>query len=448
MRKLLTFILLILCSLTVKGGGFKISAKLLNADTGKAFLSYYFEDKRYLVGQGVLPVNGLYVFEGENPLPAGIYSIIAPGNSTWADVIVDKNNQVFSFRADVKDIQKTAKISGSEINSAFFDYQRKMTKLVIQQNELDTAKKLARDSSLIDKIDIGLSEIDQKYDELRRLTIEKYKGEFLADILDCMNATSYPGREMWNHVNLAQDGLIRTPFFYKCIRAHIARNIEKSTSVINSECDFLICSADKNLNVQRYISSYLLNFYQTYYKAGMNEVYVHLAENFFLHDSITDLPQENKKAIETQRNIFRSSMIGAKAEDVKLCNTKNADSCRIVSSSAGKMLLLLLWSNGCGHCDSAENSLKVFYPDLVNQNINVVSVCTDTHSFETLKKYADDKNFPWNNYCDSENHSRFREYYYSVSTPQMYIVDNKGTIIRKIFGEADITLTLHALCKK
>ena len=263
-------------------------------------------------------------------------------------------------------------------------------------------------------------------------------------MLDCLNATTHPGNEQLEHVNFSNPALIRTPFFYKVIRAHIARHIEDGQYEIMRQNDLIISKALADAAVYHYVSGYLLTFYRTFYKLGINEVFVRLADKYFLSDTVRGLSEENRNMIKEQRDIYAASMSGAKATNIKVLNTITGDSLNILDNIKDK-LLLLFWANGCGHCDSAENAIKYYYDKLLKNNISVISVTNDRHSLESLKYNSQKKNFPWTDCCDVNNNSRFREFYYIVSTPILYVIDKKGYILHKTVGEDRITETVQRL---
>jgi hypothetical protein len=75
----------------------------------------------------------------------------------------------------------------------------------------------------------------------------------------------------------------------------------------------------------------------------------------------------------------------------------------------------------------------------------VYTLCNDDFSYESIKANSERKNFPWIDLCDTKNMSRFREYYYVVSTPIMYLIDDKRRIVAKLVGEDRISQALQQL---
>ena len=425
---------------------FKLTMKFSHYKPQKVRLTHFFEDKQYLDIDSAQQDGNTVWFEGEGELYPGIYSIILNDSGTSFEILVDHDNQFMTFKADVNDIQKTMKVTGSEINARFFDYQRAMTDLNRKRIDLDTLRRRALDttggrkpdSAKADNYKGQMDRIDDYVKDLLQKTVAANKGNMLADVLDCMDAYELDLREMYNHVNFAQKGLIRSPFLVKVLFKHIARTIEDNPYEIMRQNDLLIEKTKADEDMFHYVSGYLLNFYRTFFKGGINEVFVHLADKYFLDDPENGLAPENRRIIQEQRDIFASSMVGSMAHPIRMRRTIEGDSIDVLDSHNGT-IFLLFWSNGCGHCDSAEKSLMEVYDGLVKNNIRVISVNNDKHSFETLRANAVKKAFPWTDVCDTDdNNSRYREYYYVVSTPIMYIIDTNKRIVQKCVGEDQI----------
>ena len=435
MNKLL-ILLVALLPATVVAQNFKITVKFSNYKPQKVRLAHFFEDKQYLDIDSAHQSGNTVWFEGEGELYPGIYSIILNDSNTSFEFLVDHNNQFITFKCDANDMQKTMKVSGSDVNAKFYDYQRSMTTLIRKKIEIDSALKRTPNDSVALKSQ--RKDIEKQTTDLLDNTIQKNQGTILADVLNCMDAYSYQGDEMYAHVNFAQKGLIRTPFYQKMLYAHLARSIEKGSAEILKQNDILIERTKADIDMYHYTTGYLLNFYRTFFKAGINEVFVRMADKYFLADTVKDINPENKRMIKEQRDIYASSMQGAIAHPIRMAKTLTGDSIDVLDAHKGK-LFLLFWSNGCGHCDSAENALIKYYEGLVRNNITIISVNNDKHSPELIRADTKKKNFPWLDVSDSNDNSRYREYYYVVSTPILYVIDENRRIIRKAIGEDRIT---------
>ncbi len=417
--------------------GYNISFKFQHYFPQKVRLTYFYEDKQYLAVDSASQSGNTVTFKGDHPLYPGIYSVILDSSKVTFELLIDDLNQNFQGKCDVANIQKTMKITGSDLNSKFYDYQRLMTELITKRAELDSARKnVSADTA---KIDIELSKIDIKVEDAWRNTVAENPNTFLADMLNCMNARNFGFEKMTDYVNFGQKGLIRTPFFYNVIRAQIAHYLNANASAyeIIRKNDAFIDKTKASEDVYHYVTAYMLNFYRTFFKLGINEVFVHLADKYFLAPDV-NISAENRKMIQEQRDIYAASIPGSDARDIRMAKTMTGDSVDVLQINH-EIMFLLFWSNGCGHCDSAENALKYYYDGLVKNGVVVISVNNDKHDIKYLRQNTEKKNFPWLDVCDTDEKSYYRQYYYVVSTPIMYVIDDKNRIVQKVVGEDHIT---------
>ena len=142
-----------------------------------------------------------------------------------------------------------------------------------------------------------------------------------------------------------------------------------------------------------------------------------------------------KQTVKLQKIIEAHNLgIGKKAPTLLITNPFELNSKTTVlktSELKSKYSLLFFYQSDCGHCKTAIEGLKNNYQDIVKKGIKIVSIAGDINQ-ETFKTTA--TQFPWADaHCDLQgmNGVNFRNYGV-VSTPTMYVIDNKGIIVSKI----------------
>ena len=85
--------------------GYKLTIKFSHYTPQKVRLAYYYEEKQYLAVDSAPQSGSTVVFEGEHPLPGGIYSVILDGDKNYFDILIDKDNQNFTMKCDTKNPQ-------------------------------------------------------------------------------------------------------------------------------------------------------------------------------------------------------------------------------------------------------------------------------------------------------------------------------------------------------
>ncbi len=421
---------------TIASAQYNITVKIKNLPPQKVQFAYYFEDKQYVVAEAESDAKGVVKFKGDDNLPRGIYIVAFAKTPAYFDLLISEE-QNFTLKTDTAKLIENMRVEGSKQNALFYEHQREMLKQRMKFEAVD--KNIALDSvAKLAEFEILEKETERIQDEF----IAKNPQAFMSKLIKAMRAPANE-TDMWAEVDFSESGLIRTPFFVTLVRSHIARNVEKGADYINFENDQLLKKAALNPEMLEYLSFYLLNFYRTFQKAGMNKVFVHLADNYFLNGKKSILDPKLEALIVEQADIFRASIVGAKARNVRVANLAG-DSINLYDIAA-ETTLVYFWSTGCGHCKKSTDHLRNAYPKLQSLNIEVFALNTNETYLNILQKYATENPVPWQTYHDINGNARFKEYFYAVSAPMIYVLDKNKVIRAELQGEEQIRLFLEKL---
>ncbi len=440
MKQILYGILILFVGISKLNAQYQIDIKIKGISEQKVQFAYYYEDKQYVVAEQKCDKKGNLRFSGDEDLPHGVYMIVLPDISSFFDFLIT-DEQRFLLKTNKENLILDMEVKGSEENRIFFDYQKKMYRLNEERQALD---KLIQDSVLTDTAQISAEQkkLMAKFEAVPQKFAKTYPDSFLTKLIKTMDAPANEN-DLWAEVDLSEAGLIRTPFFVNVLRMHIARHIDKGADYINFENDRLLRKASANKDMEDYISFYLLNFYRSHFKQGMNEVFVHLADLYFLNDSIKTADPKMYNIIKKQRDIYHASFIGEAAKNIKVANMQG-DSVYLYDIKS-ETVLLYFWSSACGHCEKVSEKMKPMYEQMQKKGITVFAVNTNEDYLPELKKYVEKNELPWAVYHDINDNSQYREYFYTVSAPLMYVLDKEKVIRLKLAGEDLIEAFLENL---
>ncbi len=421
---------------TIASAQYNITVKIKNLPPQKVQFAYYFEDKQYVVAEAESDAKGVVKFKGDDNLPRGIYIVAFAKTPAYFDLLISEE-QNFTLKTDTAKLIENMRVEGSKQNALFYEHQREMLKQRMKFEAVD--KNIALDSvAKLAEFEI----LEKETERIQDVFIAKNPQAFMSKLIKAMRAPANE-TDMWADVDFSESGLIRTPFFVTLVRSHIARNVEKGADYINFENDQLLKKAALNPEMLEYLSFYLLNFYRTFQKAGMNKVFVHLADNYFLNGKKSILDPKLEALIVEQADIFRASIVGAKARNVRVANLAG-DSINLYDIAA-ETTLVYFWSTGCGHCKKSTEHLRNAYLKLQSLNIEVFALNTNETYLNILQKYATENPVPWQTYHDINGNARFKEYFYAVSAPMMYVLDKNKVIRAELHGEEQIAAFLEKL---
>jgi peroxiredoxin len=436
-RRVFILLTLLLFYFSIFAQNYKLNFEVKGASGLNAQLAYYMGENKLIKQTGTFDKNGRLTFEGTEKLPTGIYLFIVE-NTGYFDLLI-RNEQSFSMVSDTSDFIKKMKIKDSKENALFYEYQTKVLESKNQISDIEKYIKLHERNT--DSVTILKQNKDLLEKELNQL-VEKTKKQnpesYLTKILSAMDVQDF------EQFNFADEELLRTPFFHNYIRLFIKKNIEKNQAYITHQTDLFLDVIKTSKANYEYIASYLLNFYNSFYKTGMNQVFVFIADNYFLPDKATWLSSKDLEQVKMRRDFLSQCLPGNKAQDLIL-ESYSGEYLSLLQLSS-KISLLYFWSVNCGHCNKSTQILKNNYTKLSSKGIEIFAINIDKDKVEWKKKIEENE-LPWINCCDTENISNYRDKYYVYGSPILYIIDSDKNIVALKNGETEIETAINQLLK-
>ncbi len=428
MLKQIKILLFIIVHTTLFAQDYEIKVQIKGAENKEVKLVYYLGNKQYIKQKGVLDKKGRFVFSGKDSLATGIYKIVI-GTKDYFDFLV-RNEQKFSLLSDTTDFIGQMKVKGSKENELFFDYQKKVILLKTRLSALENQfKSIDNDTLKAKQLKKEIVETEEELDALWKNTVNKYPNSYLSKILKAFNNMNV------SEFNFADPEMLHTPVYYTMLRLFIKQNINNKPEYIIYETKKLLDSLKNIPENYQFVANYLLNFYNTFYKNGINEVFVYIADHYFLPDKANWFKKEQLAEIQKRRNMLGQSLPGNIAPDL-IIESIEGEYLSLLQTEA-KFVLLYFWSANCGHCTKSSTILKQYYPKLQEKNIEIFAVNTDKDSTEWKKK-VEKMELQWINCQDINEVSNYREKYYVYGTPLVYLINSKHKILSIQNGEIEI----------
>jgi len=129
------------------------------------------------------------------------------------------------------------------------------------------------------------------------------------------------------------------------------------------------------------------------------------------------------------------SLSGQKAPDFTLNDLDGKPAS--LSSYKGKVVILTFWASWCPPCKEELRSLNKLNDVLRNRGLIILAVSSD-RSLSAAKEFVAEN---WVNYpvLYDEKLTVTRDMYKAFMVPTTFVIDRRGTIFRKHFGEQDWT---------
>jgi thiol-disulfide isomerase/thioredoxin len=259
--------------------------------------------------------------------------------------------------------------------------------------------------------------------------------------------------------------LLRTPFYEQKILTYIDRVAFQHPDSLIRECDMLIEGSRSDPALFRYMLITLFNHYAKSQIMGMDKVYIHIAEKYYIPEAEWSDPEFITK-LQERVDKSKPTLIGVKATDIQLvqvpaehfisaANDEELKKNPYVGSFfqlldiPGKFIILYFWEADCGHCKTATPLLYEVYGRLRDKGVEVVAVST-LGGEEGKVKWTNFINehglYDWVNAWNPYDFT-YKTIYDIPSTPQLFILDEDRKIIAKRIGPEQAEQIIESLLK-
>ncbi|MEP2023683.1 MAG: thioredoxin-like domain-containing protein [Reichenbachiella sp.] len=430
--------------LDIEKEDYKIEITIKGIEDSVAYLGYYRGDKRYVLDTTSIRPNGYMIFENKKLVKTGVYFLYT--GSYTMDFLIDRSLE-FRLETSRENTFPDLTIENCEDNEQFkafqlvmIDHQQKMKELtssldststmsdtvrvrekMTQLNERNTFR---RDSLLSAFGDTYMSQIlimMAKSPELEldseSLTLEQKKTQY-----------NYYKEHFFDGIDFSSEGLIRAPNFYGKVKEYIDRVTFQNPDSIIASIDYILTKCESNPELFRFWMGTFFQEYQNPKIMGMDKVFVHLSDNYYLNGKIDWADSTLLAELEKEMKFQRENQIGLKAPQIYLVDT--LDNRRNLYDIQSDYLVLYFYDPDCGHCKKKTPVLYDLYKKMDGAfDVAAVTVGTDIQKWKDfINKFELDG---WINLGDPHYKSNFRVQYNVRSTPQVYIVDKDKMIIAK-----------------
>ncbi len=445
--------------------GYQIKLKVAGMQDTACYLAYHYGHKIFIQDTFQFDKKGNVVFKGEEALPGGIYLAVIPGKK-YFEFLVNPDEQHFSLDTDTTDYIKNMKVKGSEENKLFMNYQQFM---IPKQRAVAEARKLqdtteSEDSLLM--LDEKIETLNAEMNDYRLALSDKHPKSFIATIINTMQEPQVDTKDLpkdetgktepqaqfkyikthfWDNVDFTDKRLVRTPLIYNKISKYLEQLTVRHPDSINVSADVIIEKARANEDAFKYAVAYITNTYETSKIMGMDAVFVHMAQKYYLTGEAFWVDSVVLGKVKDRVDRLKHNLIGKKAPNLVMEDLQGKK--HTLYDLDTDYCLVLFWDYNCGHCKKQMPDYIELYDKFKDKNIEVFAICTRIEK-DKFAAYVDEAKLPWINVYDPYNRTRFREYYDIHSTPTAFLLDKDKTILAKRLGPKQISNLLENLTEE
>lgn len=462
----LTFLTLLVFNTIILSQGYHIKLNAPDFAGQEVILAEYFTSRMVPKDTARISLTGEAIFTGEKPFEGGLYILFFNSNY-YFDFMMDRD-QFFSVTADSSDLVGKVKFDGSIDNELFYSYKKYLAgKRKVQENyaaQLENAKTLSDSTWMIKMIEDLNKEISLEVDGM----IFENNYTFFATFLKAMKENHAPKEivrgtqrekdsiryvffknHYFDNFDLSDIRLLHTPLYEPKVKTYINKVVPQHPDSLIVAVDYLMHKSRSDEAIFRYMLITLFNNFAESNIMGMDKVYFHIAEKYYIpeatwssEDFITKLKENLVKSKPTfigniapdfelrelpHSHFIMAEMDSAIKKDPHVGNTFK------LSDIEADYTLLYFWEADCGHCKKSTPKLYEVAKKYADQNVQTLAVHV-INSVEGKVKWIDFVNehelYDWVN-CWSPYNNDFRTQYNLLSFPQLFLLDKDKKIVAK-----------------
>ncbi len=421
--------------------------EIKNFQGKQAFLANYLGDKQY-IKDTLEVVNGKTSFKADTLLPGGMYLVVLPPSNSYFELIIDKDQQ-FSITTDTTDFVSNMIINGSKENELFYgdltfirDQRAKATALQ------EKIKAVGDDNTQTASLREELKGLDKVVKDHRKKLIEENPDFLYAKVLtsikepevpeapvdefgvkDSLFPFRYYRAHFFDNVDFHDERMLRTPVFYSKVLRYLEQLTYKHPDSINVSIDYIISKAEKNKEVFKFLVGNLFNKYVNSKIMGMDGVYVHIIEQYYLSGKAFWADEAQLKKMEERALALTPTLIGREAPNFRVQNAQ--EEFIHLHDVNTKYTVLYFWDYDCGHYKKVTPKLLELFSDKLDQEKVTLFSVSINGSVDTWKEKIEEYDMAGIATQDHYRKSGFDDMYDISSIPRIFLLDKKKNIVAK-----------------
>lgn len=408
------------------------------------------------------------VIESKDSTLGGIYMILFDSRSKFAEFIL-QNGDEFAINVDTVNMPANISFKNSPENTRYVEYEKFLMGYGKKQqafmDELKTAKNAADTQAIRNKS----NETSKELTGYRKDYVKKYPGTFLTSIFNALTIPEVPEgkhyiagtktidsnysytfykEHYWDKFDFKDDRLMNTPIYDGRLDEYFNRLVLPLPDTMNMEADMLLAKTRKSKELFKYTLHWLAGNAERSKVMGMDEVFVHLVEKYYMRGDAYWLDSAGLSKYEDRAKKIAPNVLGNTAPDLVMQDIWSLQD-KVLSKEEGKYTMLVFWSKECGHCMKEIPQLdSVYNVALKKKGVKVYSVSTQGDLTDIQKTVDKLKIKEWTNVVDANEKTEYRTKYDIYSTPKVYLLDEDKKIIGKGLDHSNVLEVIEFTEKK
>jgi peroxiredoxin/predicted CopG family antitoxin len=442
--------------------GYMIDFVIKGEKNKNALLVMYYGTGKYSIDTARIDKKGKAVFTGDKPLVPGMYLIAVDGGQILDFLISDTINQKFTISIKKDKYLESLSFKDSPENEAFADYSRFLLNRQKKENELSSKISGMQSSEAIDsEIKLLATQTEERVAEIKA----KFPGTLLESVAMAMNPLHPDKNDVpkssdsakrylyefykdhyWDRLTLTDKRMQNTPILIPAIDNYFKNMVLQIPDSIIRAVDFILEKAESDSAMTQFLAAYVFNHYMGSKIMGMENVVVHMIDNYYLAGKIHSRDEKFTKNIIDYADKRRETLIGKQAKNLKMETVDGkAEALYDIESP---YILVCFFEATCDHCRIEMPKIYKVFKDFKDRGLAGFCVYTQKDKNEWVKFISEHQMTDWINAWDPKNENDFRYTYSVYSVPQVYVLDKNRKIVGRGLESVSLAQLLGHLMRK
>tara|TARA_Y100000991_G_scaffold215493_1_gene206133 strand:- start:3009 stop:4469 length:1461 start_codon:yes stop_codon:yes gene_type:complete len=464
------FFLVVIINNSFSQDAYRFEGQVKGLKDSTCMLAYYYGDKQFAKDTAEIDDEGRFVFSGDETLDHGMYMVVLP-DGNYFEMIVTEDR--FSFTTSLDNLIGNMKFSNSNENEKFYGYMQFISQKQKALKELQLKKENVSEKEA-KSIDLQIEKMGKIVMDFQTNFTYNNPNILFSKILNASKDVEIPNLPLladgtenkdlqfkyykshfFDNFDFSDARLIRTPVFHSKINTYLENLTAKIPDSIIVSCDYLIEKSRENIDVFKYVVSYLTSTYERSKIMGLEKVFVHLVNKYYKTNEVTWVDEAQMFKIIDRAETIEPLMIGSKAPNLVLRDT--SDVIHNLYAINKDLTMLIFYDPDCGHCKEVVSDVKQNYDEWLNNGISieVIAICVELDRDKWIEFINNYDTGDWINvaefktYIDGEFNRQndpyvtpfpyVKQIYDINGTPKIYLLDkDKNILVNSIKGNIGV----------
>ncbi len=429
----------IYCSISL---GYSLEVQINGLENETIIIGHHYGADNKIIGDIELNKKGRGSLSEQDILSPGLYFIMLPSKK-YIEFLVNREQDLYIF-LDIKNIQNSLIITGSEDSKLYNKYQKQMYEFQqISNNYQEKIKEFKYNNDSSAKYKMKVKNLDSLKISYTKKLVNENPGTFTSILLKATLLPEFPHEyqrieknlhesfleklnfyrtHYFDNIDLTDERLVNTPILYTKVYHYFDRILQQDPGIVILEIDKFIKKIESSTLLYKFTLSLFWDMYST--QKEMEPVVLHLAKDYYLAGKTPWVDQDFLNHVNDKVERINNMSVGKKIKNEVFISWGN-DTISL-NDLENKQTILYFWMSTCNYC-------KIVTPKIIQliteRNLQVLAIYSGNKDEMIESAYEYPKN--WVNVYYPGSLKDLETNYDLINIPTIHLVEKDWVLKNK-----------------